>query len=452
MAEAEGGESRSPTEKQNTAPTACLAESGLNTNGELGCLTTKAQPRRLHKPQPQPISCPECGSTRLYKDGLRYLKDGSTVQRYLCRNCGFRFSDPQRPKQPLQKTSWQILNSGFAYTFNRQACDETQGRRALAARKGLAVLAAVDPQMESPMREGTAATQTANMGKILEYAWWLKKKGRSEETIKSRVRRLKGLAKHCNLMDPEAVKETLAKLPQKNSTKAITVSVYTDFLKCFGLSWEPPEYKMQESIPFIPLESEIDQLIASCSKRIAALLQLMKETGVRIGEAAKLKWIDFDVERRTIKIQPEKGSNPRIFAVSEKLAGMLNALPRKGEYIFNPNTAMLRNAFDYQRKRAAYKLNNPRLMRITFHTLRHWKGTMEYHKTKDPWHVKKILGHKSLQSTEVYINIEQAIFQVTNDEYHVKVAHNLKEACDLVEAGFEYVTDMEGAKIFRKRK
>jgi integrase len=306
--------------------------------------------------------------------------------------------------------------------------------------------------MESPMREGTAATQTANMGKILEYAWWLKKKGRSEETIKSRVRRLKGLAKHCNLMDPEAVKETLAKLPQKNSTKAITVSVYTDFLKCFGLSWEPPEYKMQESIPFIPLESEIDQLIASCSKRIAALLQLMKETGVRIGEAAKLKWIDFDVERRTIKIQPEKGSNPRIFAVSEKLAGMLNALPRKGEYIFNPNTAMLRNAFDYQRKRAAYKLNNPRLMRITFHTLRHWKGTMEYHKTKDPWHVKKILGHKSLQSTEVYINIEQAIFQVTNDEYHVKVAHNLKEACDLVEAGFEYVTDMEGAKIFRKRK
>jgi len=42
--------------------------------------------------------------------------------------------------------------------------------------------------------------------------------------------------------------------------------------------------------------------------------------------------------------------------------------------------------------------------------------------------------------------------QVTNDEYHVKVAHNLKEACALVEAGFEYVTDMEDAKIFRKRK
>ena len=32
----------------------------------------------------------------------------------------------------------------------------------------------------------------------------------------------------------------------------------------------------------------------------------------------------------------------------------------------------------------------------------------------------------------------------------MKVAHNLKEACELIEAGFEYVTDMEGAKIFGK--
>jgi integrase len=292
----------------------------------------------------------------------------------------------------------------------------------------------------------------AFQGKILEYAWWLKKRGRSEETIKPRVRRLRALAKHCNLMDPEAVKETIARLPLKVNTKATIVSVYTDFLKCFNLTWEPPEYKMEESIPFILLESEIDQLIASCNKRIAALLQLLKETGARIGEAAKLKWIDFDNERRTLRIRPEKGSNPRIIPILEKLVGMLNNLPKKGEYIFNPNTKALRGAFNKQRRKAAIKLNNPRLNIITFHTLRHWKGTMEYHKTKDPYHVKKILGHKSLQSTEVYINIEQAIFQEESDEYHVKIAGNLKEACALIEAGFEYVTDMEGFKIFRKRK
>jgi len=38
------------------------------------------------------------------------------------------------------------------------------------------------------------------------------------------------------------------------------------------------------------------------------------------------------------------------------------------------------------------------------------------------------------------------------DEYVAKVAKTLDEACQLVEAGFEYVTEMDGAKIFRKRK
>jgi len=93
------------------------------------------------------------------------------------------------------------------------------------------------------------------------------------------------------------------------------------------------------------------------------------------------------------------------------------------------------------------------LKRITFHSLRHWKGTTEYHKTKDIIHVQQVLGHRDIKSTMVYINIENAIYgQGQPEEFHVKVAHTLDEACKLVEAGFEYVTNMEGAKIFRKRK
>ncbi|MEM1551689.1 MAG: hypothetical protein QXH03_03355 [Candidatus Bathyarchaeia archaeon] len=65
---------------------------------------------------------------------------------------------------------------------------------------------------------------------------------------------------------------------------------------------------------------------------------------------------------------------------------------------------------------------------------------------------QKIVRTQITSKPEVYINIEQAIFQVTNDKYHVKVAHDLQEACAQLEAGFEYVTDMEGVKIFRKRK
>jgi len=39
-----------------------------------------------------------------------------------------------------------------------------------------------------------------------------------------------------------------------------------------------------------------------------------------------------------------------------------------------------------------------------------------------------------------------------SDEYSSAVAETLDEARKLVEAGFEYVMDVEGNKLFRKRK
>ncbi len=52
-----------------------------------------------------------------------------------------------------------------------------------------------------------------------------------------------------------------------------------------------------------------------------------------------------------------------------------------------------------------------------------------------------------------YINLEAAIYHCNNaDDFHVKIADNLDEACKLLETGFEYVTDMDNKKLFRKRK
>jgi len=46
-----------------------------------------------------------------------------------------------------------------------------------------------------------------------------------------------------------------------------------------------------------------------------------------------------------------------------------------------------------------HKLQNPRILKITFHTLRHWKDTMEYNRTKDILYVKQVLGHKRIENT-----------------------------------------------------
>jgi len=39
-----------------------------------------------------------------------------------------------------------------------------------------------------------------------------------------------------------------------------------------------------------------------------------------------------------------------------------------------------------------------------------------------------------------------------SDEYSSAVAKNLEDARKLIETGFEYVTDMDRCKLFRKRK
>ncbi len=58
---------------------------------------------------------------------------------------------------------------------------------------------------------------------------------------------------------------------------------------------------------------------------------------------------------------------------------------------------------------------------------------MEYHKVKDVFHIQHVLGHKELKPTLIYINIEKSLFQSVDDEFHVKVAHSLEEACKLLE-------------------
>jgi integrase len=108
-----------------------------------------------------------------------------------------------------------------------------------------------------------------------------------------------------------------------------------------------------------------------------------------------------------------------------------------------------RGSFVGQRKRTARKLQNPRINQITFHTFRHWKATMEYHKTKDILYVMKLLGHKSIKNTLIYT---QLIPFTEDDGFVCKVAKTVQEASVLIENGFEYICAIDDAKLFKKRK
>jgi hypothetical protein len=74
---------------------------------------------------------------------------------------------------------------------------------------------------------------------------------------------------------------------------------------------------------------------------------------------------------------------------------------------------------------------------------------MEYYKTKDILYVMKLLGHRNIKNTLIYT---QLVDFKDPDNYVCKVAVTNEEISELIESGFEYVCEHEGARFFRKRK
>jgi hypothetical protein len=76
---------------------------------------------------------------------------------------------------------------------------------------------------------------------------------------------------------------------------------------------------------------------------------------------------------------------------------------------------------------------------------------MRYHSRKDIYYVMQRLGHRNMQNTLLYVQLEEALFQ-GECEYITKVAKTEQEVCALLESGFDFALDFQGAKIFKKRK
>jgi len=177
-------------------------------------------------------------------------------------------------------------------------------------------------------------------------------------------------------------------------------------------------------------------------------LELLKETGANSGEAWKLKWLDVDVQRKTVSITPTKNHNARTLPISSHLLSRIMKLPHRNERVFACKSLDdFRRRYDEMKSALSNKLQNPRLRKIAFRSFRHWKATHEYHRTKDIFHVKWLLGHKRIENILVYTHLVHFA-----RAYVCKAAKTVEEATSLIEKGFEYVTEIDGVKLFRKLK
>ena len=282
----------------------------------------------------------------------------------------------------------------------------------------------------------------------------MKKNGYEETTIKATGKRLRHLQRNCNIQDPEDVKGYVANKKCSNAFKECLIETYDILMKSISQEWKKPFYARYDKLPKIPTEEKVNMLISNARTRIALFLSMSKDLGSRPIELTWLKVADIDLQSRTVSITGAKHTVGRNGKLKPNTLEMLKQYISKKELnlndrIFPTDSENIGESYRRVRNALAKKLQDPTITQIRLYDFRHFKATMEYHKTKDLLHIKALLGHKDLRTTLRYTQLLETL---ETDEYYCKAVTNVKEATQLIENGFEYVTEIDGTKLFKKRK
>lgn len=357
---------------------------------------------------PTVLKCPECGHKITDKAGFRYLENEISIQRFKCKKCGFRFSDPT--------------------ALNVKDTDRTNSQISAFKVKNLA------SAQKTKTCAGNERIPQETRGLLVKFVAYLEREGYYEGT--SYYDLIGSIASDgANLLDPEDVKAKIAQHTYnfrngrsgkwKDSTKALAVQAYDLFCKMQGLNWIKPRYKGKETVLVVSDEKDLDALIAaSQSKRMTAFLQCLRETYCDPGEILALEWSEIKGNIVTIA-HPVKGHYTGQYEVSGRLIAMLNRLPRKDKRVFPTTYQTIMMCLNALKKKAARKQQNPALLAITFKSYRHFGGSMIAHYTNgNVLKVKAALRHKSVLNTMKYIH---SIQNLREDDFEETTATTPEE-------------------------
>ena len=266
-----------------------------------------------------------------------------------------------------------------------------------------------------------------------------------------------------NILDVTAVTAYLVGASLHKNRAYKLVQDLNSFYKWKKIQWTPPRVRRERSQSFLPRLADIVLLINSIANcRLAAFLQLLKESAIRCGEAWTLSWDDIDFKSRLVSVRhPEKGSQSRTLRVSQRLVDMLNLLSRDSSCVFHEayddelktmeGLESFRRLFERHRKRIAAAHPESNVAKIHFHSFRTWRATMEYLRTRDLEAVMMLLGATNPIHARRYVRLAQAL-TLREDDYVTARATTPDEVEELAREGFTFVSEIGGVQVFRKER
>lgn len=173
-----------------------------------------------------------------------------------------------------------------------------------------------------------------------------------------------------------------------------------------------PMRRFDTYLPYVPTTEEVQLFINTLpTLKQKTMVALMYSAGLRVGEVCNLRYSDIKRSSMRIHVAQAKNRSDRYAILSQRSLDMLTQywyaydkptgwlFPAKQDPSRPCKTAILANQVQQHREKLAL---NPKL---NCHSFRHAFGTHLYEAGTDLLTIKELLGHKSLNSTVIYVHL-----------------------------------------------
>jgi len=168
-----------------------------------------------------------------------------------------------------------------------------------------------------------------------------------------------------------------------------------------------PLAKQSLRIPIVLSKDELNRMLEQTSNlKHKLVLSLLYYAGLRLNEVRNLRWQDIDIERDMIHVKIAKGNKERFVFLHENVKYLLKNYGANNEGLVVPSQyGGLYNKRTIQLivKNAAEKAGI--VKNVTPHTLRHSFATHLLENGVDIRYIQHLLGHKNLQTTQIYTHV-----------------------------------------------
>ncbi|WP_245531834.1 tyrosine-type recombinase/integrase [Alloscardovia criceti] len=245
------------------------------------------------------------------------------------------------------------------------------------------------------------------------WAYWLEASGYTSETVTTRARKLRYVAElvDCDPLDVTSslLVDVFARQEWKRETrKAYTATVrsFYQFLVGEGLldvdpTQRLPHVRRERAVPHPCPEYVLRQAVvrAQGDKKLIAMLKLGAECGLRRSEIAQVNSHDvIEVNGCSQLLVHGKGRKERVVPLPDDLAVFIQ---HQYGFVF-PGRFGGHVESSYVTKHLSHLLGEG----YSAHSLRHRYATRMYEGTHDLLLVSKLLGHESVETTQVYLSLQ----------------------------------------------